>query len=105
MNEQTAENVRTYFTVQMSNNAPGGEHCIHLGRDTESGGLGDNICGNSRHGRDPLSGRHYGFSANGGGRSGLSAFACQGCRTVFRSNPGDVRGLYAALFVPEGDAR
>ena len=91
---------RTYFTVQMSQGAPGGGHCIHLGQDTETGGLGDNICRNSRHARDPLTGERYGFSANGGGQSDPSAWACKGCATVLRLFPGDVRGIHARLFEP-----
>lgn len=94
MNGQT----RTYFTVQMSANAPGGRHCIHLGKDTETGGLGDNICRNSRHGKDPQTGESYGFSANGGGHSDPDAWACEGCKVVLRYNPGPVRGVFASLF-------
>lgn len=89
---------RSYFTVQMSHSAPGGKHCIHLGRDIDGGGLGDNACGNSRHARDPQTGQKYGFSANGGGSTDPDAWACEGCKTVLRHNPGSVRGLFESLF-------
>lgn len=89
----------TYFTVQMSASAPGGEHCIHLGRDTDGGGLGDNICGNSRHAWD-TKGVRYGFSANGGGHTDPDAWPCGGCLRVLDHNPGRVRGLFKDLFVP-----
>lgn len=98
MSAATAHQPRTYFTVQMSTNGPGGGHCIHLGRDKLNGGLGDNICRNSRHGCDPLTGTHYGFSANGGGHTDPHAWACEGCKFVLRHNPGAVRGIFAMLF-------
>ena len=88
---------RSYFTVQMSASSPGGAHCIHLGRTTESGGLGDNVCGNSRHGRCPQTGNKYGFSCSGGW-SDPDAWACEGCKAILRSNPGDVSGMFSSLF-------
>lgn len=90
----------TYFTVQMSGSAPGGEHCIHLGRYTDEGGLGDNICKNSRHGRSPITGDTYGFSCRGG-HTDPEAFACAGCLRVRGQNPrGTVDGMFSELFAP-----
>jgi hypothetical protein len=94
-NDEKAQ--RSYFTVQMSQSAPGGAHCIHLGRDDETGGLGDNICGNSRHARSPQSGSKYGFSC-AGGSTDPDAWACEGCKTIIRLNPGTVRGMFSTLF-------
>lgn len=87
---------RGYFTVQMSANAVGGPHCIHLGKYKDDGGLGDNICRNSRHGWD-AHGNRYGFSCSGGSTDPL-AFPCGGCLAVLRWNPGLVGGMFAHLF-------
>lgn len=87
---------RGYFTVQMGPNAVGGAHCIHLGRYKDDGGLGDNICKNSRHGRD-AGGNPYGFSC-GGGSTDPEAYPCGGCLFYLNHNRGPVGGLFSHLF-------
>lgn len=86
----------SYFTVQMSDNAPGGRHLIHLGLAISTGN-GNNVCGLDRHAKDARGRGLYGFSCSGGA-SDPDATACPSCVTFLASRPGPIRGTFRDLF-------